>query len=58
MAAAEVAWILFFFSVDKDGFIARLFPTLLFVEMYHSLNVRAVITNLKALLFAGNVMFR
>ena len=58
MAAAAVAWNLIFFPVDKDGFIARLYPTLLFMEMYHSLNIRAVLSSLKALLFAGNVMFR
>ena len=43
------------FPVDKDGFIARLFPTLLVVEMYHSLNIRAVLSNLKELLFVGNI---
>ena len=47
-----------FFPVDKDAFIARLYPTLLFVQMYHSLNIRAVLINLNALLLSGNIMFR
>ena len=58
MAAAAVAWGIDFFPVDKDVFIAILYPTLLFVQMYHSLNNRAVLTNLNALLFSGNIMFR
>ena len=55
MAAVAVAWDLIFFPVDKDGFIAI---ALLFVEMCHSLNIRVVLSNLKALLFVGNLMFR
>ena len=55
MAAVAVAWFLFF-PVNKDGFIARLSHTLLFVEMYHSLNIRAAVIDLKALLFVGNIM--
>ena len=47
-----------FLPVDKDGFIARFFPTLLFVEMYHSLNICVVLSNSNALLFAGSIMFR
>ena len=57
MAAVAVAWFLFFL-VYKHGCIARLFYTLLFVEMYHSLNIRAVASNLIALLFVGNIMLR
>ena len=58
MAAAAIAWVLVSFPVDKDAFIARLVLTFLFVEMHHSLNIRAVLSNLKALLFVGNIMFR
>ena len=49
MAAAAVAWELTSFPVDKDGFIARFFPTLLFVEMYHSLNITATSYQLLAI---------
>ena len=58
MAAAAVAWALAFSPVDKNAFTARRYPTLLFVQMYHSLNIRAVLNNLNALLFSGNTMFR
>ena len=54
MATAAVAWN-DFFPVKKDGFIAKPFPTLLFVKMYHSLNIRAELSNLKAILLAGNM---
>ena len=47
-----------FKPVFKDGFIARLFPTWLCWEMYHSLNISAVVNNLKALLFMGNIILR
>ena len=57
MAAAAVAWDLIFSQSIKMALLQDFSPTLLFVEMYHSLNIRAVLSNLKALLFAGNTMF-